>query len=270
MDTPVFLQASEILARIGATAFGSGFIASADAAAGRSALGLIIGTNVQAYSANLAALSALTVGTGANNLVQLTAASKLPAVDGSLLTNLPTPSGVLLATGATTGATSQAQTFTNGISLASSTINHLGGVDVPILKLRGGNAIIWGGGGEAIRFVRSVEITAGGSLGGISFAINDGSGGQYLKLEGGNNYGLYFSLRSGSPSWDTSIQRLSAAALKVGNSGTGYGALAVETLRVNSSVANTNTPSGTTARAMPIYDVAGSLLGYIPVYAAQW
>lgn len=30
-----------------------------------------------------------TVGTSANNLVQLTAAAKLPAVDGSLLTNLP-------------------------------------------------------------------------------------------------------------------------------------------------------------------------------------
>lgn len=31
----------------------------------------------------------LNVGTGASNIVQLTAASKLPAVDGSLLTNLP-------------------------------------------------------------------------------------------------------------------------------------------------------------------------------------
>jgi hypothetical protein len=31
----------------------------------------------------------LVVGTGANNLVQMTAATKLPAVDGSLLTNLP-------------------------------------------------------------------------------------------------------------------------------------------------------------------------------------
>ena len=30
-----------------------------------------------------------TLGTGANNVVQLTAASKLPAVDGSLLTNTP-------------------------------------------------------------------------------------------------------------------------------------------------------------------------------------
>ncbi len=33
----------------------------------------------------------LTVGTAASNLIQLTAAAKLPAVDGSLLTNVPTP-----------------------------------------------------------------------------------------------------------------------------------------------------------------------------------
>lgn len=116
MEVPVFLPTSQILARIGATAFGSGFIAAVDAAAGRSALGLVIGTNVQAYSANLAALSALTVGTSANNLVKLDGSAKLPAVDGSLLTNLPAPSGVLLATGATTGATSQRQIFTNGIT----------------------------------------------------------------------------------------------------------------------------------------------------------
>ena len=35
------------------------------------------------------------VGTGANEVVQLDGSSKLPAVDGSQLTNLPTPSGVL-------------------------------------------------------------------------------------------------------------------------------------------------------------------------------
>lgn len=62
----------------------------------------------------LGTAAALNVGTAPNNLVQLTAASKLPAVDGSLLTNLPTPSGVLLATGATPGATAQIQQFAYG------------------------------------------------------------------------------------------------------------------------------------------------------------
>ena len=43
-----------------------------------------------------------TVGTGANNVVQLTAASKLPAVDGSLLTNLPSSGGGLTYAAKTT------------------------------------------------------------------------------------------------------------------------------------------------------------------------
>lgn len=86
----------------GIGSFGATLNATASQGAAQAALGL--GT---------AAL--LNVGVSANNIVQLTAATKLPAVDGSLLTNLPTPSGVLLATGTTTGATSQAQTFTNGV-----------------------------------------------------------------------------------------------------------------------------------------------------------
>lgn len=36
------------------------------------------------------------------------------------------------------------------------------------------------------------------------------------------------------------------------------------------AVANTNTPSGATAYAYPIYDASGNLLGYIPIYAAEW
>lgn len=41
-------------------------------------------------------------------------------------------------------------------------------------------------------------------------------------------------------------------------------------LGVGNLAANTNTPSGVTAYAMPIYDSAGTLKGYIPVYAAAW
>jgi len=47
-------------------------------------------------------------------------------------------------------------------------------------------------------------------------------------------------------------------------------ALAAGGLGVGNTAANTNTPSGATARAMPVYDANGSLLGYIPIYAAQW
>lgn len=41
-------------------------------------------------------------------------------------------------------------------------------------------------------------------------------------------------------------------------------------IRTNQSVANTNTPSGATARALEVFDASGTSLGFIPVYAAQW
>jgi len=41
-------------------------------------------------------------------------------------------------------------------------------------------------------------------------------------------------------------------------------------IRTNQAAANVATPSGATAYAMPIYNASGTLLGYIPVYAAQW
>ena len=41
-------------------------------------------------------------------------------------------------------------------------------------------------------------------------------------------------------------------------------------LRTNQATANTNTPSGATAKKLPIYDASGTLLGYIPIYASAW
>lgn len=134
MQVPVFVSAAEILARLLTVDSDSsglnantlqGYQASAFSLAAHThsyqpldaeltaIAGLTSAANKVPYFTGLGTADMLTVGTGALNLVQLTAASKLPAVDGSLLTNLPAPSGVLLATGATTGATSQAQTFTN-------------------------------------------------------------------------------------------------------------------------------------------------------------
>lgn len=57
--------------------------------------------------------------------------------------------------------------------------------------------------------------------------------------------------------------RISTDAVQFGIGETGR-------IKTNQSVANTNTPSGATARALEIFDVAGASLGFIPVYAAQW
>lgn len=41
-------------------------------------------------------------------------------------------------------------------------------------------------------------------------------------------------------------------------------------LKTNQAAANTHTPSGATAKQLPIYDIAGTLLGYIPIYGSAW
>ncbi len=56
--------------------------------------------------------------------------------------------------------------------------------------------------------------------------------------------------------------------ITMGNAYTGT-SLQTDSLRVV-AIANTNTPSGATAYALPIYNKSGSLIGYIPVYPSQW
>jgi hypothetical protein len=41
-------------------------------------------------------------------------------------------------------------------------------------------------------------------------------------------------------------------------------------IRTNQAAANTATPSGATSYQLPVYNAAGALLGYIPVYGSAW
>ena len=76
-DKVIYTTASDTYAVTSFTAYGRSLVDDADAATARTTLGL--GT-----------AAVLNVGTSANNIVQLDGTSKLPAVDGSQLTNLTT------------------------------------------------------------------------------------------------------------------------------------------------------------------------------------
>lgn len=63
-DTMIFFNGVDTAQITALTAFGRGVIGSADSTAGRSALGVIIGTDVQAYDPDLSAIAALAGTTG--------------------------------------------------------------------------------------------------------------------------------------------------------------------------------------------------------------
>lgn len=97
-----------------------------------------------------------------------------------------------------------------------------------------------------------------GSDGAVSFSgkvIDDAF--ERFKIEAG---GIY-KWGSGTGATDVQLSRPAANILALAG-GDGFGS--------GNTSANTNTPSGATARHLPWHDEFGNLLGYIPIYTSPW
>jgi len=177
---------------------GSTFVAETPATA-RTSLGLAIGSDVQAYDPQLADVAGLTptnggfivgdgsnfviettgdarsslglgtvatldVGNGANQIVQMTAGAKLPAVDGSLLTNISSTDATKLAIANNLSDLNNAGTARGhlGLAIGSDVQAHNAKLDaVAGLAVDDGNIIV----GNGSTFVAEAPATARTSLG---------------------------------------------------------------------------------------------------------
>ena len=106
------------IAALSTTAFGRGALVFADAAAARSAYGVVIGTNVQAWDADLDALAALS---GTNTIYYRSGAATWSAV--TIGANLTFSGGTLSATGGAGSGdvTGPASATDNGVALYNGT-----------------------------------------------------------------------------------------------------------------------------------------------------
>lgn len=102
----------------------------------------------------------------------------------------------------------------------------------------------------------------GGGYTGATLVLSGDSTGAMARTNGASGIALVVR---GAPSQTANLLKVdnSTAAEQFGIGPTGQ-------IRTNQTAANTNTPSGATARQLPLYDAAGSLLGYVPVYASPW
>lgn len=162
-DRTIYTTASDTYAVTTLTAFGRSLIDDVDAAAGRTTLGVVIGTNVQAYDAGLQSISGLT--TAADQTIYTTAAdtyatTSLTAFGRSLIDDVDAAAGrttLGLGTIATQASSSVSITggAISGVTLAGTFA--LGAAATPSITFTGDtNTGIWSPG------VDNVAISTGG------------------------------------------------------------------------------------------------------------
>lgn len=126
-DRMIYTTASDTYAVATLTSFGRSLIDDADATAGRATLGLVIGTNVQAYNANLAALAGLTLA--ADKMVYSTGAAALAQTDLTAFARTILDDANAGAVRTTIGAAALG---------ANTDITSLGGLTTPLSVAQGG------------------------------------------------------------------------------------------------------------------------------------
>lgn len=178
---------------------GSGTAALADFTTAGRALVAGASASAQRTTLGLGTAAVLDVGTGASQVVQLTAAAKLPAVDGSLLTNLPSTSeaGRLIsietftASGTATKPAGAAKCLVQLQGAGGGGGGNASGLDASTGLVRGGGG---GQGGYAEKWVASPGTTETVTLGAAGSASSNANGGD----GGSSTFGAHLTAPGGS------------------------------------------------------------------------